>query len=195
MNIERHTWNFSFSWTVTVSSSPHFQESIINYLASNFFSFCLSSVLVLPLWKAMEKRLGVKPSPASWILPGYCWQTSVKPLRSLYLLYTFFCFSSLWLSTGIFFFFFFWDLRFNLFCPTPSKQSASWIPGLVLKTYQKTESDLLTGMVGVCLLGLFCFGIKMWIGFFSYKGELVFILSFYRGTLTKTEQTFQNWVD
>ncbi|XP_005353285.1 dyslexia-associated protein KIAA0319-like protein homolog [Microtus ochrogaster] len=47
----------------------------------------------------MEKRLGVKPSPASWILPGYCWQTSVKPLRSLYLLYTFFCFGALWLST------------------------------------------------------------------------------------------------
>ncbi|XP_040612551.1 dyslexia-associated protein KIAA0319-like protein homolog isoform X1 [Mesocricetus auratus] len=47
----------------------------------------------------MEKRLGVKPSPASWILPGYCWQASVKPLRSLYLLYAFFCFSALWLST------------------------------------------------------------------------------------------------
>ncbi|XP_052571840.1 dyslexia-associated protein KIAA0319-like protein homolog [Peromyscus californicus insignis] len=47
----------------------------------------------------MEKRLGVKPSPASWILPGYCWQTSVKPLRSLYLFYTFFCLSALWLST------------------------------------------------------------------------------------------------
>ncbi|XP_048206824.1 dyslexia-associated protein KIAA0319-like protein homolog [Perognathus longimembris pacificus] len=47
----------------------------------------------------MEKRLGVKPSPASWILSGYCWQTSVKWLRSLYLLYTCFCFSALWLST------------------------------------------------------------------------------------------------
>ncbi|XP_029418981.1 dyslexia-associated protein KIAA0319-like protein homolog isoform X2 [Nannospalax galili] len=47
----------------------------------------------------MEKRLGVKPTPASWILTGYCWQTSVKPLRSLYLLYTCFCFSVLWLST------------------------------------------------------------------------------------------------
>ncbi|XP_051044764.1 dyslexia-associated protein KIAA0319-like protein homolog isoform X1 [Phodopus roborovskii] len=47
----------------------------------------------------MEKRLGVKPSPTSWILPGYCWQTSVKLLRRLYLLYTFFCFSALWLST------------------------------------------------------------------------------------------------
>ncbi|XP_036034619.1 dyslexia-associated protein KIAA0319-like protein homolog isoform X1 [Onychomys torridus] len=47
----------------------------------------------------MEKWLGVKPSPASWILPGYCWQTSVKPLRSLYLFYTFFCLSALWLST------------------------------------------------------------------------------------------------
>ncbi|XP_034359069.1 dyslexia-associated protein KIAA0319-like protein homolog isoform X1 [Arvicanthis niloticus] len=47
----------------------------------------------------MEKRLGVKPSPASWVLPVYCWQTSVKPLRSLYLLYSFFYFSVLWLST------------------------------------------------------------------------------------------------
>ncbi|EDL30273.1 expressed sequence AU040320, isoform CRA_a [Mus musculus] len=47
----------------------------------------------------MEKRLGVKPSPASWVLPGYCWQTSVKLPRSLYLLYSFFCFSVLWLST------------------------------------------------------------------------------------------------
>ncbi|XP_020015220.1 dyslexia-associated protein KIAA0319-like protein homolog isoform X1 [Castor canadensis] len=47
----------------------------------------------------MEKRLGVKPSPASWILSGYCWQTSEKWLRNLYLLYTFFCFSTLWLST------------------------------------------------------------------------------------------------
>ncbi|KAL6038950.1 hypothetical protein STEG23_010039, partial [Scotinomys teguina] len=54
------------------------------------------SVLVLLLWKAMENRLGVQPSP-SWILPGYCWQTSVKPPRSLYLL--FFCLSALWLST------------------------------------------------------------------------------------------------
>ncbi|XP_021508216.1 dyslexia-associated protein KIAA0319-like protein homolog [Meriones unguiculatus] len=47
----------------------------------------------------MEKRLGVKPSPTSWVLPGYCWQTSVKPQRSLYLLYTFFCLSTLWTST------------------------------------------------------------------------------------------------
>ncbi|KAL1776709.1 dyslexia-associated KIAA0319-like [Sigmodon hispidus] len=47
----------------------------------------------------MEKSLGVKPSPASWILPGYCWQISVKLLRSLYLFYIFFCFSALWLST------------------------------------------------------------------------------------------------
>ncbi|XP_062960410.1 dyslexia-associated protein KIAA0319-like protein homolog [Cynocephalus volans] len=47
----------------------------------------------------MEKRLGVKPSPASWILSEYCWQTSVKWLRSLYLFYTCFCFSVLWLST------------------------------------------------------------------------------------------------
>ncbi|XP_012889538.1 PREDICTED: dyslexia-associated protein KIAA0319-like protein homolog [Dipodomys ordii] len=47
----------------------------------------------------MEKKLGVKPSLASWILSGYCWQTSVKWLRSLYLLYTCFCFSALWLST------------------------------------------------------------------------------------------------
>ncbi|XP_045404244.1 dyslexia-associated protein KIAA0319-like protein homolog [Lemur catta] len=46
----------------------------------------------------MEKRLGVMPSPASWILSGY-WQTSVKWLRSLYLFYTCFCFSALWLST------------------------------------------------------------------------------------------------
>ncbi|XP_054521636.1 dyslexia-associated protein KIAA0319-like protein homolog isoform X3 [Pan troglodytes] len=47
----------------------------------------------------MEKRLGVKPNPASWILSGYYWQTSVKWLRSLYLFYTCFCFSVLWLST------------------------------------------------------------------------------------------------
>uniref|UniRef100_A0A8C5UZ29 KIAA0319 like n=1 Tax=Microcebus murinus TaxID=30608 RepID=A0A8C5UZ29_MICMU len=47
----------------------------------------------------MEKRLGVMPSPASWILSGCCWQTSVKWLRSLYLFYTCFCFSALWLST------------------------------------------------------------------------------------------------
>ncbi|XP_004641064.1 dyslexia-associated protein KIAA0319-like protein homolog [Octodon degus] len=47
----------------------------------------------------MEKRLGVKPSPASWILLGYCWQTAVKWLRSLYLLYTCCCLSALWLST------------------------------------------------------------------------------------------------
>ncbi|KAI2516224.1 KIAA0319 like [Homo sapiens] len=48
----------------------------------------------------MEKRLGVKPNPASWILSGYYWQTSAKWLRSLYLFYTCFCFSVLWLSTG-----------------------------------------------------------------------------------------------
>ncbi|XP_019582053.2 dyslexia-associated protein KIAA0319-like protein homolog [Rhinolophus sinicus] len=47
----------------------------------------------------MEKRLGIKPSPASWILSGFCWQTSVKWLRNLYLFYTCFCFSALWLST------------------------------------------------------------------------------------------------
>ncbi|XP_043430387.1 dyslexia-associated protein KIAA0319-like protein homolog isoform X2 [Prionailurus bengalensis] len=47
----------------------------------------------------MEKRLGVKPSPASWILSGFCWQLSVKWLRSLYLFFTCFCFSALWLST------------------------------------------------------------------------------------------------
>uniref|UniRef100_A0A8C9UQB5 KIAA0319 like n=1 Tax=Spermophilus dauricus TaxID=99837 RepID=A0A8C9UQB5_SPEDA len=47
----------------------------------------------------MERRLGVKPSLASWILSGYCWQTSMKWLRSQYLFYTCFCFSALWLST------------------------------------------------------------------------------------------------
>lgn len=47
----------------------------------------------------MEKRLGVRPTPSSWVLSGYCWQTSVKPPRSLYLLYTCFCFSLLWLPT------------------------------------------------------------------------------------------------
>uniref|UniRef100_A0A9L0R269 KIAA0319 like n=1 Tax=Equus caballus TaxID=9796 RepID=A0A9L0R269_HORSE len=47
----------------------------------------------------MEKRLGVKPSATSWILSGFCWQTSVKWLRGLYLFYTCFCFSALWLST------------------------------------------------------------------------------------------------
>ncbi|XP_039706874.1 dyslexia-associated protein KIAA0319-like protein homolog isoform X1 [Pteropus medius] len=47
----------------------------------------------------MEKRLGIKPSPASWILSGFCWLTSVKWLRSLYPFYTYFCFSALWLST------------------------------------------------------------------------------------------------
>nr|XP_058902819.1 dyslexia-associated protein KIAA0319-like protein homolog isoform X3 [Kogia breviceps] len=46
----------------------------------------------------MEK-LGIKPSRASWILSGFCWQTSVKWLRSLYLFYICFCFSALWLST------------------------------------------------------------------------------------------------
>ncbi|XP_008067386.1 dyslexia-associated protein KIAA0319-like protein homolog [Carlito syrichta] len=47
----------------------------------------------------MENMLGVKPSPASWILSGCCWQTSMMWLRSLYLLYSCFCFSALWLST------------------------------------------------------------------------------------------------
>ncbi|XP_060061853.1 dyslexia-associated protein KIAA0319-like protein homolog isoform X2 [Erinaceus europaeus] len=46
----------------------------------------------------MEKRLGVMPSLASWILSEFCWQTSVKWLKSLYLFYTCFCFSVLWLS-------------------------------------------------------------------------------------------------
>ncbi|XP_028342215.1 dyslexia-associated protein KIAA0319-like protein homolog isoform X3 [Physeter macrocephalus] len=46
----------------------------------------------------MEK-LGIKPSRASWILSGFCWQTSVKWLRSLYLFCICFCFSDLWLST------------------------------------------------------------------------------------------------
>lgn len=47
----------------------------------------------------MEKKLGVKPSSASWILSGFCWQTSVKWLRSLHLFYICFCFSVLCLST------------------------------------------------------------------------------------------------
>ncbi|XP_027793092.2 dyslexia-associated protein KIAA0319-like protein homolog [Marmota flaviventris] len=47
----------------------------------------------------MERRPGVKPSLTSWILSGYCWQTSMKWLRSQYLFYTCFCFSALWLST------------------------------------------------------------------------------------------------
>ncbi|XP_054993469.1 dyslexia-associated protein KIAA0319-like protein homolog isoform X2 [Sorex araneus] len=47
----------------------------------------------------MEKRLGVKPSPASWILSGVCWQAFMKCLGDLYLFYTCFCFSVLWLST------------------------------------------------------------------------------------------------
>ncbi|KAM9106900.1 dyslexia-associated protein KIAA0319-like protein homolog isoform 3-T4 [Megaptera novaeangliae] len=46
----------------------------------------------------MEK-LGIKPSRASWIFSGFCWQTSVKWLRSLYLFYICFCLSALWLST------------------------------------------------------------------------------------------------
>ncbi|XP_065772729.1 dyslexia-associated protein KIAA0319-like protein homolog [Muntiacus reevesi] len=46
----------------------------------------------------MEK-LGIKPSCASWILSRFCWQTSVKRLKSLYLFYICFCFSALWLST------------------------------------------------------------------------------------------------
>ncbi|KAM5248294.1 dyslexia-associated protein KIAA0319-like protein homolog [Ctenodactylus gundi] len=46
----------------------------------------------------MERRLGVKPNPASWILSGYCWQAPGKGLRSLYLLYSCFCFSALWMS-------------------------------------------------------------------------------------------------
>ncbi|XP_036208392.1 dyslexia-associated protein KIAA0319-like protein homolog isoform X3 [Myotis myotis] len=47
----------------------------------------------------MEKKLGIKPGSASWILSGFCWQTSVKWLRSLHLFYICFCFSVLWLST------------------------------------------------------------------------------------------------
>lgn len=47
----------------------------------------------------MEKKLGVKPSSASWILSGFCWQTSGKWLRSLHLFYICFCFSVLCLST------------------------------------------------------------------------------------------------
>uniref|UniRef100_A0A8C5Z349 KIAA0319 like n=1 Tax=Marmota marmota marmota TaxID=9994 RepID=A0A8C5Z349_MARMA len=47
----------------------------------------------------MERRPGVKPSLTSWILSGYCWQTSMRWLRSQYLFYTCFCFSALWLST------------------------------------------------------------------------------------------------
>ncbi|XP_006886496.1 PREDICTED: dyslexia-associated protein KIAA0319-like protein homolog [Elephantulus edwardii] len=47
----------------------------------------------------MGKRLGVKPSPASWILSRDCWQTPVRWLRSLYLLYIVFCFNVLSLST------------------------------------------------------------------------------------------------
>ncbi|XP_058534714.1 dyslexia-associated protein KIAA0319-like protein homolog [Ochotona princeps] len=47
----------------------------------------------------MEKRLGAMPVPASWILSGYCWQSTVKWLRSLYLFYACFCFSTLCSST------------------------------------------------------------------------------------------------
>ncbi|XP_073089724.1 dyslexia-associated protein KIAA0319-like protein homolog isoform X3 [Manis javanica] len=47
----------------------------------------------------MEKRPGVKPSPTSWMVPGFCWQSTMKLLKSLYLFYTCFCFSALWLST------------------------------------------------------------------------------------------------
>ncbi|KAM6219406.1 dyslexia-associated protein KIAA0319-like protein homolog isoform 1-T2 [Rhynchocyon petersi] len=47
----------------------------------------------------MEKRLGVKPNPASWILSRYCWQTSLRWLRSLYLFYICFCFSAVSFST------------------------------------------------------------------------------------------------
>ncbi|XP_055979011.1 dyslexia-associated protein KIAA0319-like protein homolog isoform X2 [Sorex fumeus] len=47
----------------------------------------------------MEKRLGVKPTPPSWILSGVCWQAFTKSLGGLYLFYTCFCFSVLWLST------------------------------------------------------------------------------------------------
>uniref|UniRef100_A0AC11ED28 KIAA0319 like n=1 Tax=Ovis aries TaxID=9940 RepID=A0AC11ED28_SHEEP len=46
----------------------------------------------------MEK-LGIKPSRTSWILSRFCWQTFVKQLKSLCLLYICFCFSALWLST------------------------------------------------------------------------------------------------
>nr|XP_045376307.1 dyslexia-associated protein KIAA0319-like protein homolog isoform X3 [Camelus bactrianus] len=45
------------------------------------------------------ENLGIKPSAASWILSGFFWQTFVKWLRSLYLIYICFCFSALWLST------------------------------------------------------------------------------------------------
>lgn len=93
-------WKTNLKFPPNLSSILHFQESIINYLAYNFFSLSLSSGLVLPVWKAMEKRLGVRPSPASWILSGFCWLTSVKWLKSLYAFYTYFCFSALWLSTG-----------------------------------------------------------------------------------------------
>ncbi|XP_015101964.1 dyslexia-associated protein KIAA0319-like protein homolog [Vicugna pacos] len=45
------------------------------------------------------ENLGIKPSAAFWILSGFFWQTSVKWLRSLYLIYICFCFRALWLST------------------------------------------------------------------------------------------------
>ncbi|XP_010958214.2 dyslexia-associated protein KIAA0319-like protein homolog isoform X1 [Camelus bactrianus] len=45
------------------------------------------------------ENLGIKPSAASWILSGFFWQTFMKWLRSLYLIYICFCFSALWLST------------------------------------------------------------------------------------------------
>lgn len=77
-------------------------------------------------------------------------------------------------------------------CP-PWKQSSSWVPGLVLKPFQKAEKPpadrAVIILVGVGLLGLFCVGIKIWIGFFSHKGELAFILSFYKGRMAKTNQT------
>ncbi|XP_075409897.1 dyslexia-associated protein KIAA0319-like protein homolog isoform X1 [Tenrec ecaudatus] len=47
----------------------------------------------------MGKALEVKPGPASWILSSYCWQPPVRWLRSLYLFYTCFCFSTLLLPT------------------------------------------------------------------------------------------------
>lgn len=135
----------------SLSSMPHFQESIINYLAYYFFSLSLSSGLLLPIWKAMEKRLGVKPSSASWILSGFCWQTSVKWLRNLYLFYTCFCFSALWLSTGTIFFI---DLRFL---------KGHFVFGLqfILKTSRRQKSSVLIDRNSLLVdTYLFCFGTK-----------------------------------
>lgn len=125
-------WKTNLKFLPNLSSILHFQESLINYLAYNFFSLSLSSGLILPVWKAMEKRLGIKPSPASWILSGFCWLTSVKWLRSLYPFYTYFCFSALWLSTGTTFFL---DLRL--------KKNFVCILHFILKTSRKQKSSLL----------------------------------------------------